>query len=61
LKNRILELSGGAEALRRLKRIQEGRRQFAGRGLPTEDYFRHKREEVEAERRREESRSGESS
>ena len=57
LKKRILEINGGTEALRRLVRIQEGRRQFAGRGSSTEDYFGEKRAEVAAERRREESRS----
>ena len=52
IRQRILQLRGGAEALNRLARIDEGQRRFAGLGVSTAEYLRWKREEIELEQRR---------
>jgi hypothetical protein len=56
IKQQILQLRGGAEALKRLARIDEGQRRFAGLGVSTEEYLRWKREEIELEQRRDAAR-----
>ena len=56
IRQRILQLRGGAEALKRLARIDEGQRRFAGLGVSTEEYLRWKREEIELEQRRDAAR-----
>ena len=56
IRQRILQLHGGAEALERLARIREGQRRFAGLGVSTEEYFRWKKEEIELEQRRDAAR-----
>jgi hypothetical protein len=55
---RLLALPGGAVALERLQRIRNLQQRVADRGISTETYFLWKREEIEQERRRDESRGG---
>ena len=52
IRQQILQLRGGAEALARLARIEQGQKQFARLGVSTEQYLRWKRDEIELEQRR---------
>jgi excisionase family DNA binding protein len=55
---RLMAFPGGAEALAKVARIRQLQSRLAGDDSVVETYLRWKREEIEAERRRDEARLG---